>query len=273
MKRLFYITIISCVSLLYFSCSDTTDNTPVIVISPNSLHFQANTNDVIPFIIKIQSNVTLKEFKIFFKIDGSVNPFNTLLDTNLAGSKGFNYEYDYFVSLSQSAKILDFKFTLYDYNGNSWDLMRYADIQNNSVLLTETTGYTMYSKYSGKPDGFDIETGTPQFSSQANDSLLDIMDYDTISKDSLLGLAWTSKTGAKFVRFNGFDYANATNVTASNAYDAGTKLSIISNLTVGDIIITETMKGQKSTIAVIKITGIYDIQGTVNDRYEFNMKK
>lgn len=273
MRRIVFINFICIITFLFFSCKEETNNTPVISISPFSLHFIANVNQVIPFIIKIQSPVALKSLKIYNKVEGTGAAYILLLDSNLAGSKGFNYEFDYKVLLSHSGKTINFKFTVFDNDGKSWDLIRYAEVQNNEVKLSETTGCAFYSKYSGKPDGFDIETSTQQFSATANDSLIDIMDYDTLANDSLLNKTWTSKTGSKFVIFNGFDYANATNITASNAYDAGNKLDFISNLATGDIIITKTQKGQKSTYAVIKITNIFDIAGTLNDRYEFNVKK
>jgi hypothetical protein len=273
MRRFLFFTIIGFIAILFFSCNEETDNTPVISISPFSLHFTAKVNEFIPFIIKIQSPVALKSLKIHNKIEGTGAAYTLLLDSNLAGSKGFNYEYDYKVSLSYSGKTINFKFTVFDNDGNSWELIRYAEVQNNEVILTEIAGCAINSKYSGKPDGFDIESCTQQFSANVHDSLIDIMDYDTLANDSLLNKTLTSKTGAKFVAFNGFDYANATNVTASNAYDAGNKLDIITNLTIGDILITKTLKGQKSTIAVIRITTIVDLPGTSNDRYEFNVKK
>ncbi|HQI69582.1 MAG TPA: hypothetical protein PLT47_02450, partial [Bacteroidales bacterium] len=77
--------------------------------------------------------------------------------------------------------------------------------------------------------------------------------------------------GNQFVLFNGFDYANATDLSAMNAYNAGQKLDMISGLNINDIIITK--EAGSNVYAVIKITNIVDSAAIINDRYEFNIKK
>jgi len=137
--------------------------------------------------------------------------------------------------------------------------------------LTEYTGSIIFSKFSGKPDAYDIATNSVQFSATAANNLLDIADFDTIPGDSALTGQWHSPAGSQFVLFPGFDYANATDLSAMNAYNAGQKLDIISDLNINDIIITK--ETGSNTYAVIKIINIVDSAAMIKDRYEFNIKK
>ena len=146
-------------------------------------------------------------------------------------------------------------------------------VSPNTTSLTETAGNTIYSRYSGKPDAFNINTCSVEFSALTAHNLLDIADFDTIPSDSTMTNAWYSPANNMFVLFNGFDYANATYQSAQAAYNAGTKLALISNLALNDIILTKVKNGNSDIYAAIKITNVVTTGPVVNERYDFNIKK
>ena len=58
-----------------------------------------------------------------------------------------------------------------------------------------------------------------------------------------------------------------------NAYQAGTKLDLLSNLQINDIIITKLAGTINEKYVAIKITDIIDAISTENDAYIFSIKK
>ncbi|MFA6924212.1 MAG: hypothetical protein WC223_08135 [Bacteroidales bacterium] len=267
--RLFSIILFfSCLSL--YSCRDK-NSTPVIRVNPSDINITANAGDVINFEIFVDGGKDeLSKFLIYQEPDKSAK--TKILDTLVNGEKLY-YTFSYTVPDSISGSII-ITFSACDADGDKSDVaLRIVIPTPNPVILTETTGHIIYSKYSGKPDAFDVNTNSVQFSGIAQQNLLDIADFDTIPSDSVLSKTWYSPAGNEFVFFNGFDYANATNISAKAAYDSGNKLSLISNLNINDIIITKVNNGTGQIYAVIKITNIIEAASSVNDRYEFNVKK
>jgi hypothetical protein len=76
-----------------------------------------------------------------------------------------------------------------------------------------------------------------------------------------------------FIGGSGFDYANATDVSAKQAYDNGTKKSFLTGLSTDDVIITKLVNSSTADYVVIKITDIEDPPGNLDDEYEFSIKK
>lgn len=77
------------------------------------------------------------------------------------------------------------------------------------------------------------------------------------------------------VRFNGFDYANATNVSVRNAFNSGVPVEELTSVAVNDIIIVKlgSLPANVSHYAAVRVTDILDEAGSAdNDRYTFNMK-
>lgn len=260
-----------CLSIL-FSCKK--DQSPVIniYITPSSLHLYKEVNEVIRFEVLAEANYKVKKFKFSYQRKNALE--QVILDSLLeVPIKTFTYTYEFIIPSSWQGEEIRYYFTVIDADGNTEKATRvvYVKAVNQApVLLTEYTGNVIYSKYSSSPDAYDIETGEVNFSEFAPPAERDIQDYDTIPSDSILYRAFISGTGAMFVRFNNFDYANATDVSANDAYNAGVKYAIISNIQNGDIILTKTSSG---TIAVIKITQVVDVAGVEYDRIEFNVKK
>jgi hypothetical protein len=87
-----------------------------------------------------------------------------------------------------------------------------------------------------------------------------------------LNYALTSYSGIKFVRNNSFNYPEATQQSAYNTYSSSTALSIVDNISVNDILITE-YDTINHLFAVVKITAITNQTGSSSNKYTFNLKK
>ena len=61
---------------------------------------------------------------------------------------------------------------------------------------------------------------------------------DTSDSDVLLR-KWLSPASSRFVRYNGFDYANATNFTVKEAFNSGIKHEFLSDIKKDDIYINK----------------------------------
>jgi hypothetical protein len=134
--------------------------------------------------------------------------------------------------------------------------------------LPEYSGCTMYSQKSTKNSGYNLvknESLNPSFS---GDSIIDIQDTTT---SETLSAIWFSPKHGYFVRYNDFDYANATNFSVKNAFDAGLKLQLLGELKPNDIVIYGNTAS--SFYCAIKLVTITDLPGSENDKYEFNIKK
>ncbi|MGD0711155.1 MAG: hypothetical protein ABR968_08215 [Bacteroidales bacterium] len=254
--------------IILFIISCKKDTVPVVQVTPLGVDINAKPGDIITFNIYVNGgNDELTKFIIQKQPENKL--ISTVLDTSI-NTKKFYYTYQYYIPDTITGSVF-ITFTAYNQNGDMGESATRVIISSDTILLTEYAGDAIYSRYSGKPDALNISTNTVQFSATASHSLLDIADYDTIPSDSMLSKQWYSPAGNKFVRFNGFDYANASNQSAIAAYNAGQKLDIVSNLSVNDIIITKV--NSANIYAVIKITNIIDSASTINERYEFNLKK
>jgi hypothetical protein len=130
----------------------------------------------------------------------------------------------------------------------------------------------MYSHLSDEnPDGYNLINQEPVFTLYADSS--DVHIYDA-SFDSLHGnkisRRWETYGNVKFVKYNDFDYANATNVSLQTAYNSGVKKKFASNIQDDDIIL---VKVHDSYLIAVKVLAVFDPYGFKNDRYIFNIKK
>lgn len=254
--------------LLASACKKDDNSLPSLQVSPSDINILAHQGDIKVFEISADGgNDELVKFTIQLQVENQAKI--TVVDTSI-NIKKFYYTYQYYAPDSITGSVF-VTFTAYDKDGDIGQVATRIIISPVNTYLTEYAGSVIFSKYSGKPDAFDIATNSVQFSSTAATNLLDIADFDSIPGDSSLTRQWHSPAGGQFVLFNGFDYANATDQSAMDAYNAGQKLDIISGLNINDIIITR--ETGTNTYAVIKITNIVDSSAMVNDRYEFNIKK
>ncbi|MCW3072832.1 MAG: hypothetical protein JWO44_2722 [Bacteroidetes bacterium] len=267
MKSLFG-ALICLTVVLASSCKRDKDSVPHVTVSPSALYIYGNVGDLVTFSISVDSESPLSKFYISQQPDNQVAV--TVLDTSIT-SKGVNFTYYYRLPAALAGTSVIFEFKAQDENGNTGkELKRVFIATPAAVPLTETTGHRMYSNLGTNPDAYNLETNVSQFST-SDSTLRDVQDAS--GTDTTLSRNWISPAGGQFVAYNGFDYANATNVSTVNAYNGGVKLTQLSGLAVGDIIITKLGSLTTNKYSVIRITDIVDLPGKNNDYYEFSIKK
>jgi hypothetical protein len=272
--NLFFLFIVLSLSSVIVSCKKDKESNPVVSVDPAPLYYYASVNDLLIFKVSVTSEVSLAKFTISSTIDNELPV--TLLDSSMS-SKGTNFTYYFRVPASLAGKtfVLDFRAT--DSNGKFGGSGKRIYVNSLPVspvvILTETSGHRMYSNLSTTAgDAYNLETNTAEFSFTSTDTTSrDMQDFSGAS--TTLSKSWMSPAGGKFVVFNGYDYANATDSTCIAAYTTGVKQSVVYNLAVGDIIITKLGSLTTNKYAVIRITDIVDIVGKDNDYYEFKIKK
>ncbi len=253
-------------ALVLFSCKKD-PLPPSIVVSPGDFQLQVES-ELIEFSLKCSAgDANLNSLTITTKPNGGIT--TTLLDTLISGRKN---DFLYVLYLEPGIENQVVVFTVKDVDGYQGQTARRI-LNEGNVLLEETSGYTMYSPYSGNnSDAFDLSELEPLFLNTLSDSSgVDLTELDLTDDDMQSGNL-TSLSGIKFVRNNSFNYAAATEASAKNTYNSSVPLQTISNIQIDDILITkyDTMEVKH---AVIKITAIQDLAGSENDRITFNVKK
>ncbi len=273
-KSLFSLALISIFSLstIFFSCKKDDKAAPIILITPSTQHIYAKAGDLITFGVSVSTTENLSKVVIRGQIDNELPVI--LLDTAIS-SKGTTFSFYYRIPANLAGKSTLITFQAVDVNSmSSTNFKRIyvsSPIVSQAIILTETVGHMMYSNTSVNHDAYNLESNTGEFSLTADTASRDIQDYS--AANTTLSKEWRSPAGGKFVLYNGFDYANATDSTAISAYTTGVKYSVLYNLAVGDIIITKLGSVSTNKYAVIRITDIVDVAGKDNDYYEFKIKK
>ena len=268
--------LLTCFSLILiisiYSCRKENVN-PVLILFPNELQIEVTSGQVISFKIEARSdNNELSRLTITSKRD---NAFTTTAFDSLVSGKSLKYTYEMQVANSTGPYSLLLTFRITDNDGNTSELLRVLNVTAGAVTLTETSGHTFYSKASGThPEyAFDLKNKIPVIGTI--DSIFrDLQDNPQFANSDTLSRSWKSPANGRFVRFPGYDYANATDQSLINAYNSGIPFDLINQITVGEIILTK-LGSQPDSIpiyAVIKIMEVSDGPGADNDKYVFNMK-
>jgi hypothetical protein len=254
--------------VLQISCTKKQEET-VILLTPYQLVLaDVHPAEVVSLVIDCQSPNDLKQLTVTSRIEGSLS--HTILDTMITG-KRFYKKFEYVIpDLIESNQII-LDFTLFDILGNVATNVKIIEVTVTATYLKETSGHELYSGSSGKQNAYNILDGIPLYMRLDDVGKMHVADT---SNSPVLLRKWISPAGLKFVKFNGFDYANCTSVSTRNSYNAGVKTDFIDNLTIGDIFLTKiNSTGANETYIAIKIVNIIDNTGSEWDRYIFNLKK
>lgn len=266
--------VLSALTLVNFTaCKKDKLKQPLVQTSPEDLYIYGKTGDVVTVNVNVYSDIALKRFSVTAKLDNSFQ--STTLDSAI-DAKEFSMAYEYKIPAIAAGKSIIFTYTAVDVDGNKGsDIKRLIVQADTAIVLTETSGHQIFSgKSLNHQDAFDLETNTVKWSQLPgiDTTSLDIQDFPS-DTTSALARSWISPAHGKFVRFNGFDYPNATNVTVSNAYASGAKLDILDNIQLNDVIIIKLGSVADEKYVVLKITGITDAPGKEYDSYSFSIKK
>ncbi|WP_418983448.1 hypothetical protein [Alistipes sp.] len=143
-------------------------------------------------------------------------------------------------------------------------------VRNNTSLLPEKSGITLWSPRSGKPDGFSLTTVQPLLCATAAPEEIDIYLYESPDDDpQTLPREWRTQTDVRFAKANSFDYAAATKSSLSAYYAGSQRQNYVRNLTDRDIILVG--RGDEAWGAIL-IVKIFDEEGSADDNYLFNLK-
>ena len=237
-----------------------------ISISPEANYLTREPGNVVNFTINANSVDDFVRYRVTENIN---NQATTILkDVSIRG-KAYSDWFDYTVpdSLDFGQNNIELIFGFFDSKGKEMRRAKIINVNIKERLLDEYGGNTMYSSGSNQFDAYDLLTNTPKYSS---DSTSHIRDITKSSSPDSLSRAWTSPIeDIKFVKFNSFDYANATNESVRLAFETGVKNDTIRNLRDDDIILT---KIEENFIAV-KLIFVADPSGNSSDRYVFSTKR
>lgn len=238
-----------------------------MTITPETVMIESYNDEKLVFYINIYSDVVLQKLIISSKLEGEQEMI--LLDSSLI-VKNLNYEWVY----NTPADIRDDIFIYFNaINGAGEQTKLGRRIVLTGKKLQETTGLKMYSYNAAGSSAFNLATLLPETLS-ADSTLRDIQERQEDPLDPNLSKKLFSPSGCTFVKFNDLDYGNASSVKVKSAYAAGIPLTEVTNIQVNDIYIIKINKASTpEAYAVLKITGLFDNDGTNNDFYEFSVKK
>jgi hypothetical protein len=254
--------------ILSFSCRKAEEKAVIFLSPDNIIISNVKPLDVLSFEVSCHSPDDLKQLIVSSKLKDEFT--NTELDTAISGND-FYMKFEYKVpALIESARIL-IEFTLKNVTSEIVTNARIIDIVVVPKYLKETAGHEIFTKTSGKQNSYNLLEGIPLFSHLSDSAKMHIADT---SNSSVLLKRWVSPAGIKFVRFGGFDYANCSNISVKNSYDAGIKVDFVDNLIQGDILLTKIpVTKTTETYVVLKVVNVIDAPGSEWDRIIFNLKK
>ena len=265
MKKILFCLLL--VATLATSCMNEDDATPVVIyVTPNA--YEASANSKIYFDITsktINETITLFEVSTFDKDNGSKIVYSTK-----PSSKQFVYRFEYTVPNYAEDQTVEFTFSATDNINNRQDIRIPILVHGNATSINELTGIAIYSPRSGKSDAFSFKLQQSVNTKTAADEEVDIYVKPLEDEGSdLLSGSWASKTGVRFSKVNGFNYAAATLQSVAAIFPTLTTEPEIGSLAIGDIIFVGR---DNEAIAVIRVANIYDSEGVSEDRYDVNMK-
>lgn len=247
---------------------------PLLLVEPTERDIDVVSGQVTSFLIKGRSdNSTLSRLVITSKRGNGFT--TTVKDSTLSGSQ-FQWYWEFAVAHATTDYTELYTFTLFDTDGETMSTTRMLYVTLGETLLSETSGHIFYSRNSPThpESAFDVQDRV-QVIYTADSTIRDLQDNPTGGPTDELSRSWISPADGRMLRFNAFDYANATDVSLQNAFNTGVPLEQIDDIQVGDIIITRlgSLPANTSHYAALRITGLVDDAGTADeDRYIFNMK-
>lgn len=138
---------------------------------------------------------------------------------------------------------------------------------STSQLLDEYSGITLYSPYSGSPDGFSLATMRPVLTAESAADEVDI--YVSADDEDAVLHTLRSKTDILFSRANNFNYASATAFSLSETYAASVPYNKIDNLDVNDVVLFG--RGDVA-LGVMKVVSITEGEGGSEGFIMLNIK-
>ncbi len=258
----------SFVFFLLSACTQEEDIPIGMQVNPGQMIVYVQTDQVQEFVIDGSAKTPITRFRVVSKVKNTREHLE--LDSIFESpQKSLRFSWFYKAPVFSVDTAMFLYFELFSQSGESFKIARELIVRGGDPMLVETTGWRIFPRNTGNPrHGFSINSLTYGTIGITDSSSMDFLD---VSPDSL-SMSWVSWSGGRFVRFNDFNYSAATVKSMGDAYDAGTKLEMISNLRENDILLfRKTLPNGTKTNAVIRITAISN--SNVEPFYEFNLKK
>lgn len=257
----------SVILLLVFSCRDDDEEENFgISIKPVDNYIVRERGGSVGFTVSIQSVENLSRYRITESINNQST--NTIKEESISG-RVYSDWFDYTVpdTLGYGNHAIKIIFSTLDAGGKEMQRAKIIRVNVPDRTLTEYGGNTMYSSISAEYDAFNLLKGMPLYSS---DSEAHVIDMTRSNPGDTLSKSWSSPNPEiKFVRFNNFDYGNATDQSVKTAYEAGVKKFTITNLKADDILLSKI--GDR--YVAVRLIYVMDEAGKLNDRYIFSIKR
>jgi hypothetical protein len=245
---------------------------PSLIIGQDNLYIESKAGGVLIFEVNCTGS-DLQRFSITARPENDIQ--TTIFDTIVSGGI-YKLTYNYRVPAISKASNILLEFIIVDKNGSQAKALRKIIVTSSPTQPSETTGHQIFSAVSGLRSGFDLIALQAVFPNQVSPGQVTIKDVsvlDTLGNYSL-SRKWISSASYKFIKFNGFDYANASYESIKQSYDAGVADYSIDNVSSGDIILTRIPSAPSdSGYMAIKIVYVIDQDSTNADSYIFNVKK
>ncbi|MBN2486137.1 MAG: hypothetical protein JXB34_09205 [Bacteroidales bacterium] len=253
--------------IAFTACGEKTNDKPIVKIFPENKEIDAFAGEKTVFNIQVFSDFKLTQLIVTQKFSGGQE---TVIFDTTPGVLNFNMQWAFFAP-SEIEEDLYLYFKAINENGFQTTIGRKLIFKGKR--LQEFTGLKLNSANSGNPAAFNFST-LQQVAASADSMLRDIQEYQSDTASTALAKKWVSPSNCQFVKFNSFDYSNASGTTARDAYNAGIKLTEIANIEINDIYIVKLLRlAPDDVYTVVKITNIIDAEGKANDFYEFAVKK
>lgn len=181
---------------------------------------------------------TIHDYVANFSIKSFDNRFGNIthIDT-VCNQKNINYSFLYTApELDRDSIDVELKFRVADNLGNNVEISRTVHVKNKLISITEKTGIVLYNPHIGLPDALSLDdVSQPFILAGSPDSLS--ADIYIESDIDFTSVSWKSKTKAKFIRNNTFNYVEATADRINSVYQSSIRQDRISDLRSNDIII------------------------------------
>lgn len=172
----------------------------------------------------------------------------------------YDVEYSDGIRITASSNIgfTQYTFKVTDKNGMTASRTISVEVIADETPFTNTQNGEFYHVGGSLQGAYSLidDTNIP---ASGSDSKKDLVNTDAAG-DAFTG-SWSTASGAEFVKASGFDYANATQESTSQAFNQGTKTTTVTNPQVNDIYLIKLSNGN---IIPLKVTALDPADNSCN---------
>ena len=249
-----FLLYIALIGLTFISCDEDKKEVSdvAIFITPSKTDtVKLNSGDIMRYTIKFYSvHQYVKQLKVssFDVSRGKTDILDTIFS---AYQEQFYFDYTA-PTTNRDSLTISLNYEAWDDAGSKCEVERVVLVRNAGHLIDEKTGIVLRSSQSGMSDALSFRNPSQTFNwHNSPDSVY--ADLYLIANETFDTLTIGSKTKAKFVRMNEFDYPSASINSVQAVYEYARRSDFINDLKTNDIILV----GHESNAeGVLQITNI-----------------